>query len=216
MQPQDIEQRSDAWFRLRAGSFTSSRAADLMATTKNGPSTSRANLIAQLAVERVTGQPTESYTNAAMQRGNDLEGEAREEFQFETGIIVDVCGYIEHPSISRARVGSSPDGLIGEDGLIEIKCPASMAKHLAALEKGAHAVEYAWQIQHQMWVTGRQWNYAVSYDPRFPDWLKLAITRVKRDEEAIAKLEEETVKAEVEVQRLVEFMMEKRKGVENK
>ena len=206
-------QGSAAWCQLRVGNFTSSRAADLMATTKNGPSTSRANLITQLAVERITGQPTEGYTNAAMQRGNDLEGEAIEAFVFETGIIVDVCGYIEHPSIS--RVGSSPDGLIGEDGLAEFKCPASMAKHLAALEKGAHAVEYAWQIQHQMWVTGRQWNYAVSYDPRFPDGLRLAITLVKRDEEAIAKLEEETVKAEVEVQKLVEFMMNKKRGGEN-
>jgi hypothetical protein len=98
----------------------------------------------------------------------------------------------------------SPDGLLGDDGLLEIKCPASQAKHLAALRDGSHANEYRWQIQGQLWVTGRQWCDAVSYDPRFPSGLQLAITRVQRDEKVIKELEAACIKAHAEVDAIVE------------
>lgn len=155
-------QESADWMTARAGAFTASRSADLMARTKSGPSASRGNLLALLAVERLTGQCVETYTNGAMQRGIELEAEARDAYSFTNGVAVDECGFV--PCESIIRCGCSPDGLIGDDGLLEIKCPASMAKHLDALRIGAHAHEYRWQLQHQLMVTGRQWVDAVSYD----------------------------------------------------
>lgn len=194
-------QEDSGWMLARAGKFTASRASDLMAKTKTGPAASRGNLISLLAVERITGAPVETYTNAAMQRGIETEAEARDAYSFHTGQAVQEAGFLPHPDL--AHVGCSPDGLLGEDGMLEIKCPASMAKHLDALRSGAHAKEYRWQLQHQLWVTGRAWVDAVSYDPRFPDGLQLAIVRVERDEAAIKELAEAVAEAEIEVAALV-------------
>jgi len=190
------------WLLSRAGKFTASRASDLMAKTKTGPSASRGNLIALLAVERLTGQCVETYQNAAMQRGIETEAEARDAYSFAKGVAVDEAGFIACDQLP--NTGCSPDGLVGDDGLVEIKCPASMAKHLDALRSGAHAVEYHWQLQHQLMVTGRQWVDAASYDPRFPEHLQLAVTRVTRDEAAIAELTAEIIKADAEVSALVD------------
>ncbi len=198
-------QRTAEWFARRAGKFTGSRFADLMAVTKSGPSASRRNLLATLAVERITGTCVETYSNSAMQRGIDLEEEARQAYEAYAGTLCVEIDFIDHPSVP--MVGVSPDGLVGDDGLVEIKCPASMAKHLDAIRTGAHAAEYRWQIQGQMWVTGRQWCDAVSYDPRYPEHLRLAVTRVMRDEDAIAKLAAAVTEAEDEVSGIVSDLM---------
>lgn len=198
-------QRTDAWFARRAGKFTGSRFADLMAVTKSGPSASRRNLLATLAVERITGACVETYSNAAMQRGIDLEEEARQAYEAYAGTLCIEIDFVDHPSVP--MVGVSPDGLVGDDGLVEIKCPDSMAKHLDAIRTGAHAAEYRWQIQGQMWVTGRRWCDAVSYDPRYPEHLRLAVTRVMRDEDAIAKLAAAVTEAEDEVSGIVSDLM---------
>lgn len=194
-------QEGQDWMLARCGKFTASRAADLMAKTKTGPSASRGNLMALLAIERLTGQPVETYQNDAMRRGNELEGEARDAYSFATGQAVQEVGYVEAPYLP--NTGCSPDGLVGENGLVEIKCPASMAKHLDALRTGSHAQEYRWQLQHQMLVTGRVWVDAVSYDPRFPSHLQLATRRVVRDEDAIKELQAEILKADAEVNAVV-------------
>ena len=194
-------QGSEAWHAARCGAFTASRAADLVAKTKSGPSTSRANLLALLAIERITGQPVETYSNAAMERGTALEPEARAAYEVLSGVLVEEVGYIQHPTMPYA--GCSPDGLCGDDGLVEIKAPAAMAKHLDALRKGSHAVEYRMQVMWQMMVTGRAWCDVVSYDPRWPDGLQLAVTRVIRDDGVIAELEAECVRAEAELQSIV-------------
>ncbi len=199
-----MQQLSDDWFRARAGKFTASRSKALMAKTKSGPSASRKNLIAQLAVERITGVVEDGYSNAAMQRGIDLEPEARDAYIFETGNAVDEVAFVTHPEM--AYCGASPDGLVGEDGLVEIKCPSAMAKHMAALTDGAHAKEYFWQLQHQLFVTGRDWVDAVSYDPRFPDGLQLAVKRVLRDESAIDELKAEITNGNDEVNEMVDKM----------
>jgi len=197
----EIIQGSPEWLALRAGKFTASRAAGLMAKTKSGPSTSRANLIALLAIERMTGQCVETYTNAAMQRGSDLEQFAREAYEDSKLSIVEQVGFITHPSLD--YVGCSPDGLVGDDGMAEFKCPSAEARHLEALLSGAHAVEYKWQLQFQLWVTGRSWVDAVSYDPRWPEKHRLAIVRVERDETAIAELQAECIKAHGEVNEII-------------
>lgn len=196
-----MEQRTPEWMAARAGRFTSSRAADLMAKTKSGPSASRGNLLAMLAVERMTGSCVETYTNAAMQRGTDLESEARDAYSFSQGVAVEEVGIVLRDDMT--MVSSSPDGMIGTDGLLEIKCPASMMKHLDALRSGEHATEYRWQLQHQMMTTGRAWVDAVSYHPSFPDGLQLAIKRVWRDDDAIAELRREIIAADDEVEAIV-------------
>lgn len=196
-----MSQRTPEWFAQRAGRFTGSRFADLMARTKSGPSASRRNLLATLAVERLTGQCVETYTNAAMERGIELEEAARQAYEAHIGQMCVEVDFIVHPTLD--FVGVSPDGLVGDDGLVEIKCPASMAKHLDALRSGAHAEEYRWQIQGQLWVTGRQWCDAVSYDPRFPEGLQLAVRRVGRDDAAIKELESACVKADSELAAMV-------------
>ncbi len=192
-----IEQRSPEWFAMRAGKFTGSRFADLMAVTKSGPSTSRRNLIATLACERMTGMCVETYSNAAMQRGTELEPDARAAYEAHICNLVNDATFVSHPTLP--NVGVSPDGLVGDDGLVEIKCPSAMAKHMDALLKGDHATEYHWQVQGQMWVCGRAWCDVVSFDPRWPAHLQLAVVRVTRDDLAIAKLEAECRKAEAEI-----------------
>lgn len=194
-------QESQDWMAARAGAFTASRAEKLMARTKTGPSASRGALLAMLAVERLTGQCVATYQSAAMARGIELEAEARDAYSFARGVAVDECGFVPHPEVERC--GCSPDGLIGDDGLLEVKCPDNMEKHLEALRSGAHAKEYRWQLQHQLFVTGRQWVDAVSYDPRYPDGLQLAITRVERNESAIAELAEGIKAADTEVEAMV-------------
>lgn len=202
------EQRSPEWFAKRAGKFTGSRFAELMARTKSGPAASRKNLITRLAIERLTGNCVETYSNFAMQRGIDLEPEAIRAYEMDQLTVVDAIDFIEHPTL--AFVGCSPDGLVGDDGMVEVKCPLAEAKHYEALRYGSHATEYSWQLQGQLWVAGRAWVDAVSYDPRFPG-LELAITRVERDENAIAELEAECIKAHDEVNEQLEWF-EKRKA----
>lgn len=189
-------QRSDEWFRQRAGKFTGSRFAELMAKTKSGPSASRKNLITRLAIERLIGNCVETYSNFAMQRGTELEPFAIEAYENANLVAVELVDFIDHPTLD--FVGVSPDGLVGDDGMVEVKCPIAEAKHYEALRYGAHATEYKWQLQGQLWVSGRAWVDAVSYDPRFPG-LELAELRVERDEKAIAELEAECIAANEEV-----------------
>lgn len=195
------QQETEQWMLDRAGKFTASRSSKLMAKTKTGPSASRGSLLTLLAVERLTGQCVQTYQNAAMARGIELEAEARDAYSFLRLCSVDEVGFIPH--VSFPNCGASPDGLVGSDGLLEIKCPDNMEKHLDALRTGDHAKEYHWQLQHQLMVTGRTWVDAVSYDPRFPEGLQLAITRVTRNENAIAELKYAIEDADQEVADMV-------------
>ena len=181
-----MEQRSEEWFKARLGKVTASRVADLMARTKTGYSASRANYMAELICERLTGQPAERFSNAAMQWGTDNEPHAKAAYAFMRDATVDDVGFVPHPSI--ADFGASPDGLIGADGLIEIKCPFSSAVHIETLLNGMPADHMA-QVQGQMWITGRQWCDFVSYDPRMPEPLQLHVQRIPRVPAYVADLE---------------------------
>lgn len=194
-------QRDDAWYSMRCGRFTASRFAKLMAMTKSGPSASRKNLIAEIVAERITGKCVQGFTNAAMQRGIEMEDEARTAYQMLTGEFVEEIDFIVHPDLD--FVGASPDGLIGSDGMVELKCPDSMGKHLDAIQNNAHAQEYKWQIQGQLWVAGREWNDAVSYDPRWPMPMDVICKRVYRDEKAIAELEAACIEANEEINEII-------------
>lgn len=207
----DHEQGSIEWLRARAGVFTASALSDLMATTQAGkPAASRGNLITRLAIERITGEPLPTYQNEAMRRGTELEPFARAAYEAETGAMVQTVGLAIHAEYPFA--GASMDGLVGSDGLVELKCPDSQAKHVQALRSGAHADEYRMQIMGQLWVSGRAWCDAVSFDPRFPEGLQLAIVRVQRDEAAISAIETAVRKAHAETESLVAELLAMRKS----
>lgn len=183
-----MEQGSPEWMRLRLGRVTASRVADVMAKTKTGPSASRTNYLAQLLCERLTGNPTECFVNDAMRWGTEREPEARAAYSFHHDADVTEIAFVNHPTIEMA--GASPDGLIGLDGLLEIKAP-NTATHLDTLASGKPAGKYVTQMQWQMACTGRQWCDFASYDPRLPEHLRLFVTRVPRDAELIATMEAE-------------------------
>jgi putative phage-type endonuclease len=184
----EIIQGTDEWKQLRLGKVTASRVADVIAKTKSGYSASRANYMAQLIAERLTGTVAESYTNAAMQHGTETEPEARSAFEFYQGVTVKQVAFVPHPKIDQA--GCSPDGLVGDDGLVEIKCP-NTATHLETLLGQAIPSKYEAQMQFQMACTGRKHCDFVSYDPRMPEHMRLFVKRLERDDKRISEIETE-------------------------
>ena len=198
-----IEQGSPEWFALRAGKVTASRVADILAKTKTGPSASRQNYLIELALQRTTGIIQESYTNAAMEWGTQTEPQARVAYEVNTNNFVDQVAFIDHPSI--AGFGCSPDGLVSDRGLVEIKCPNS-ATHWEYFKAKKAPNKYVIQMQAQMAVTDRDWCDFVSFDPRMPDRSQLLIVRVDRDDAFIAEMEAEIKKfldeVEVEVKQM--------------
>lgn len=185
-----IIQGSAEWHAIRLGRVTASRVADVVAKTKSGPAASRKNYLAELALERLTGAVAESYTNAAMQWGIDTEPQARTAYEFHRDVDVAEIGFVPHPTI--ADTGASPDGLVGQDGLVEIKCPIS-ATHMETLDSGRVPAKYLTQMMWQMACTGRQWCDFVSFDPRFPAHMQFFCERVKRDDDMIRDLESEVI-----------------------
>lgn len=185
-----MEQGTPEWKEARLGKVTASRVADVIAKTKTGVSASRANYAAQLIAERLTCTAADGYTNAAMQWGTETEDSARAAYEFHTGVVIEQVGFIRHPSIEMS--GASPDGLAGEDGLIECKCP-NTATHIETLIGGKVPSKYVTQMQWQMACTGRKWCDFVSYDPRMPERMRLFIQRVNRDDKLIDELEGEVV-----------------------
>jgi putative phage-type endonuclease len=184
----EIIQGSAEWKQLRLGKVTASKVADVIAKTKSGYSASRANYMAQLIAERLTGVPSETYTNAAMQHGVDTEPEARDAYSFYQGVTVEQIAFVSHPKIDQA--GASPDGLVGTDGLVELKCP-STATHLETLLGQAVPSKYTAQMQFQMACTGRKYCDFVSYDPRMPEHMRMFVKRVQRDDKFINEIETE-------------------------
>lgn len=184
------EQQTEEWFSQRLGKVTASRVADIIAKTKSGYSTSRANYMAELICERLTGSRGDSYMNAAMAWGTATEPQARSAYEAETGLLVETVGFVPHPTILEA--GASPDGLVGDDGLVEIKCP-NTSTHIDTLLGKSVPSKYITQIQWQLACTGRKWCDFVSYDPRMPENMQMFLFRVPRNDETIAELVKEVV-----------------------
>ena len=183
-----MEQRTEEWFNARLGKVTASRIADLMAKTKSGYSASRDSYMAQLTIERLTQKPTEGYTNAAMQWGTDQEPFARAAYETKTVQLVTEVGFIVHPEIDQA--GASPDGLVGDEGMVEIKCPESKTM-IETLLSDRVPDKYFKQMQWQMACTGRKWCDYVVFDPRMPENLQLCVRRVERDDYIIDEIKAE-------------------------
>ena len=186
----EIRQGSDDWHSARLGRVTASRVADLMATTRSGPAASRTNYMMELLCQRLTGNREEGYINAAMQRGTDLEPFARIAYEANESCDVTEVGFVLHPTIE--HFGCSPDGFVGDDGLIEIKCP-NTAQHVEFLRTGKPDGKYIKQMMAQMSCTDRLWCDFVSYDDRMPEPLQYKRVRVERDDKFIAAMESEII-----------------------
>jgi putative phage-type endonuclease len=205
----EIIQGSPEWLQQRLGKATASRIADIVAKTKKRPPASRANYLAQLVAERLTNQPTEGFKSPAMQHGTETEPLARMAYEMATGELVTEVPMIDHPTIPMS--GASPDGLVGKDGLVEIKCP-NTATHIETLIADKVPTKYIPQIQWQIACTGRAWCDFVSYDPRMPEDMQLFVKRVERDDALIAELEGEVTQFLEEVTATVLKLIEIKRG----
>lgn len=201
-----MEQRTDEWIAARLGKVTASRIADVMARTRSGWGASRANYLAELVVERLTGKQAPRFINAAMQHGIDTEPDAIAALEYYEDVTVEPVGFVDHPTI--AMTGASPDGLIQKDGLCEVKCPSS-ATHIDTLLGGRIADKYLLQMQWQLACTGRKWCKFASYDPRMPEEMKIHITHVPRDDEMIAELEKQVSRFLAEIDAKVKQLSER-------
>lgn len=189
---EDVVQGSEEWKRIRVGKVTASRIADIVARTKSGFSASREKYAGELIAEILTGEPAERpFTSAAMQWGTDQESQARTAYEFMHDVGVIEVAFVDHPTISGS--GASPDGLVGDSGLLEIKCPETHT-HIDTLIKQEIPSKYITQMMWQMACTGRQWTDFVSYDPRMPESMQLFVKRVERDNDLILDLEQEVIR----------------------
>lgn len=183
-----IIQGTPEWFAARAGKVTASRVADVIAKTKSGYSTSRQNYAAELLCERLTGICEPGFTSGPMQWGKDQEPHARRAYEGRHEVEVYEVGFVDHPEVRMS--GASPDGYVGEAGLVEIKCPLT-ATHLDTLLGGSVPGKYLTQIQWQLACTGREWCDFVSFDPRLPEAMQVYVERIPRDLSMILELETE-------------------------
>lgn len=195
-----VEQGSPEWLAMRLGKLTASRMADVLATTKSGPSASRKNYMAQLVAERLTGQPAEPFTNAAMAWGTENEPFARVEYEMLRDVMVDQVDFVDHPTI--AMCGASPDGLVDHRGLVEIKCP-NTATHIDYLLSGKPPTKYQPQMALQLLCTGRHWCDFVSFDPRMPEKHRLFVVRFTPEAEYLEKVASEAIAFLDEVQGII-------------
>jgi putative phage-type endonuclease len=203
-----MEQRTEEWHQARLGKVTASNLSNVTASTRSGESAYRRNYRLRLITERLTGQQTEFIINQAMQHGIDTEDEARDFYVFKYNDVEEV-GFIDHPTIDMA--GASPDGLVGDDGLIEIKCRQPQ-NHTETLISHQIPSRYRLQMFWQMACTGRRWCDYVSYCPSFPENLKMVVIRLERDDEQIKLLEESVIKFLTEVEDTIKFIKENNNG----
>ena len=181
----DIEQGSQDWLDLRLGKITASRAADIMSNGRGGkPSLKTKSYMNELISEILTGAEAEFFTNAAMAWGNECEPQARAMYELQNDVDVEEVAFIQLNN----HVGVSPDGLAGEDGLLEIKCPTSKKQIQRALSDCYHS-DAKPQTQMQLFVGEREWCDFVSFDPRINGSASYLQERVYRDEDYIADME---------------------------
>jgi putative phage-type endonuclease len=202
-----IEQGSVEWHLQRLGKVTASRVADVLSKGKSGESASRKNYRTELVVQRLTGVPGESFTNAAMEWGTTTEPLARIAYEAEMGVFVNQVAFVEHPTI--ANFGCSPDGVIDNDLIVEFKCPNS-STHIEYLTDDKPPAKYIPQMQCQMAVMGAKWCDFASFDPRLPSDLQLFVVRLERDEEYIKAMEAEVQKFLSEVEEMFTKLKERK------
>lgn len=198
----DCEQGSEEWHIARSGKVTASSVENVLAKGKGGAeSKTRKDYLIQIATERLIGRPAgDSYFSDVMQWGLEQEPFARAAYEMHAKTFVDQVGFVLHPTIDGA--GMSPDGLVGDTGLVEIKCPLSKTHVRYRLENKVPA-EYCMQMLWQMACAERDWCDFVSFDPRMPEDLQLFVVRFERDDEAIKAMEAEVLTFLTEVDELI-------------
>jgi putative phage-type endonuclease len=198
-----MEQRTEEWIQARCGSLGASQLNEALATTKTGWGASRENLKNRIIAERLTGIVEPSFVSKPMLRGIEMEDAARKAYEAHTGVFVDEMGIAYHPVLKHTH--ASPDGLVGDDGLIEIKCP-NTTTHIETLKAKKAPSKYINQMMWQMRCTDRKWCDFVSFDPRLPSHLQLFVTRVERDDAYIADLEAKVTEFLTEVEKEIEAL----------
>lgn len=179
-------QGSPEWLAARAGKVTASCIPNVLAKIKTGEAAARRDYRAQIVAEILTGRPQgDTYVNTEMQFGIDTEPLARVAYEIDQGVMVDQVGLVLHPTIERAA--ASPDGLVEDSGLVEIKCP-KVATHLSYLLDGVVPSKYHPQMFWQMACCEKDWNDFVSFRPDLPENLQLFTVRLKRDDAKIAAI----------------------------
>ena len=187
---EEIIQGTAEWLTVRLGKVTASRVADVVARTKTGWGAGRANYMAELICERLTGQAAEKFSSAAMQWGTQTEPEARDIYAFMHDAAIEQVGFVHHSDI--AMSGASPDGLVNDHGLVELTCP-NTATHIETLLSGKVPEKYVMQMMWQMAATGRRWCDFVSHDPRMPVDMRMFVRRIERDDTLIAELDKQVI-----------------------
>ena len=198
---QKVVQGTDEWKRVKLGHVSGSSIADVMAKGKAGEAITRKKYRTRIVAERLSNEIMESFSNPSMEWGVLQEPFARQAYEVSRETFVDKTGFWLHPTIK--WLGVSPDGLVGDDGLVEIKCP-NTTTHIDYLDAGVVPTEYYKQMQCQMWVTNREWCDFVSYDPRLPERNRLFIKRLYRSNDTIADMEVEVKQFLSEVESLIE------------
>lgn len=207
----DIEQQTNEWMQRRAGKCTASRVADILVGKRGGYLKSRADYLDECVVGRF-GVFKKQFVTKSMERGNEIEGFARANYETRNKVMVEQISFIDHPFVSNA--GASPDALIGDDGLLEIKCPDSDNQSITIIDflcndcvPEQHIPQMAWQLA----CSGRKWVDFVSFDDRCPEALQYFQIRYMRDEKYIEMLTNEVIKFNSEVDAKYNILMSKLK-----
>lgn len=196
----DLVQGSDEWLAARAGRATASM---FSAVRAKGEGKTRKSYMVKLAAERLTGKPSESFSNHHMERGTEQEPYARLSYEARYGVAIEEVGFVQHPVL---MAGSSPDGLVDDDGGVEIKSVIPTVQ-IETFLKGSFPSAHKAQIMGNLWITGRAWWDFVSYSPDLPEHLRLYVYRVFRDEAYIRSLETEVRMFLVELDGLVDSLL---------
>lgn len=199
----DCDQRSDEWRRARVGRVTGSRAGDVLAMLKNGSeAAARRDYRLQLVTERLVGEPQDSelFVNDDMRRGLELEADAFAAYEALTGQLATRVGFIAHNTL---MIGASPDGLIDDNGILELKVPRS-ATHLRYIRANVMPTDHLPQLLHNLYVTGARYADFMSFDPRFPAPLQTFYVRIERQEDQIRDYERKLLAFLAEIEAEVE------------
>lgn len=193
----DIEQGSEEWLALRFGWITASKFKDVIA---GGAGKTRKAYMMQLAAEAITGERVETYSNEYMEWGTQTEPQARSAYEFDQALEVEEVSFIRHDTL---KAGCSPDGLVGDNGMVEFKCPKTTTQ-IETVLSGKMPTGHAAQVQGQLWVAEREWCDFVSFDPRINGGAHYFCVRQYRDEEKIKQIAEGVAKFQDELLDMVE------------
>lgn len=196
--PAELVQGTKEWYAARCGKITASCFGKLAGSGRSGGGFTQTAItyMTQVMAERITGLPQDEIQSKYLDHGNKHEPTARQLYQWHLSAsrVLRQVGFVDHPTIPFC--GGSPDCLIEDDGVLEIKCPYTVHTHLAHIENdGTSDRDYLWQMQGNLWITGRKWCDFVSFHPYVPEPLRFHVVRYTRDEDVIDEIQERVTRA---------------------